>query len=266
MHDIAVAKSLIENNQNPQQKRIELHKLNCMTSFAEAQTCRRRVLLNYFNEQLEEDCGNCDVCLNPPETYDGSIDAQKALSCVYRVDERFGVNYVIDILRGKEDERITRLQHHELSTYGIGKHLSQEEWHSVFRQLIHLGCIEQDIANYSVLKLTSHARPILKGEKKLILAKPRHKIASSKKTAKKEKLASFDYDKTLFEKLRQLRKKLAELSNVAPFIIFSDASLIEMCAKKPLDDTSFLSINGVGQKKLESYGQDFIDAIKAYAE
>ena len=266
LHDIAVAKSLIENNQNPQQKRIELHKLNCMTSFAEAQTCRRRVLLNYFNEQLEEDCGNCDVCLNPPETYDGSIDAQKALSCVYRVDERFGVNYVIDILRGKEDERITRLQHHELSTYGIGKHLSQEEWHSVFRQLIHLGCIEQDIANYSVLKLTSHARPILKGEKKLILAKPRHKIASSKKTAKKEKLASFDYDKTLFEKLRQLRKKLAELSNVAPFIIFSDASLIEMCAKKPLDDTSFLSINGVGQKKLESYGQDFIDAIKAYAE
>ena len=153
LRDIAIVKGLIQNTQNATQQRIEMHKLNCMTAFAEAQTCRRRVLLNYFNELLETDCGNCDVCLNPPETYDGTVDAQKALSCVYRVQQRFGANYVIDILRGKEDARIMRLKHDKLSTFGIGKALSQDEWHSVFRQLIHLGCLEQDIANYSLLRL-----------------------------------------------------------------------------------------------------------------
>jgi len=265
LNDTAIIRALIESGQNPDLQRIELHKLNCMTAFAESQTCRRRVLLNYFNEQLNEDCGNCDICLNPPETYDATIDAQKALSCVYRLQQRYGVNYVIDILRGKEEERIKRLAHDQLSTYGIGKELSQTEWYSVFRQLIHLGYLEQDIANYSVLKLTEQARIILRGETKLILAKPRIKQAELKKVSSKKVAAqNLEYDKRLFEKLRQVRKTLAEKAAVPPFVIFSDASLIEMAAYLPTTDSEFLSINGVGQKKLESYGEIFIDAITEF--
>ncbi|RDI48064.1 DNA helicase RecQ [Aquicella lusitana] len=273
LNDIALIKSLIEKNSHAEQQRIELHKLNCMTAFAESQTCRRRVLLNYFNEQLAVDCDNCDICLNPPETYDGTVDAQKALSCVYRVRERYGANYIIDILRGSDDQRIKRLGHERLSTYGIGKDLSLEAWHSVLRQLIHLGYLEQDIANYSVLRLTSHARPLLRGEQKLILAKPRTKLNAPKEKkqthSKREKTdrkaaPGLEYDRGLFEKLRALRKRLAEKMGVAPFIIFSDVSLIEMSAYFPASEAEFLTINGVGQKKLENYGQLFLKAIQEH--
>lgn len=267
LQDITLAKSLIEKNEHPQQQRIELHKLNCMANYAQAQTCRRRVLLNYFNENLNQDCGNCDICLNPPLTYDATIDAQKALSCVYRVQQRFGVSYVIDILRGKEDQRIRSMGHDNLSTFGIGKDLSQEEWHSIFKQLIHLGYLEQDIANYSVLMLTTAAGSILRKEITLTLAKPRTKVltpTSSKKASKKTLLASYQYEPELFERLRSLRKKLAEEQGVPPFVIFSDASLIEMAALLPKNDTDFLAINGVGQKKLQSYGVAFLEVINGF--
>lgn len=264
LRDIAVIKSFIENNQNQEQQRIEQHKLNCMTAFAEALTCRRRVLLNYFNEQLNENCGNCDICLNPPETYDGTVDAQKALSCVYRLQQRYGINHVIDVLRGKEDSRIKNFGHDQLSTYGIGKHLSQDEWYSVLRQLIHLGCLEQDLSNYSVLRLTPLAKPILRGEQQLILAKPRTKLLTKKKAEKKNKAQNTTYDNNLFEHLRQLRKKLAQQYVVAPFIIFNDATLTEMAAQMPTTAEHFLAINGVGQKKLESYGELFLQAIADY--
>jgi ATP-dependent DNA helicase RecQ len=271
LNDIAIVRGLIESGNNPDQQRIELHKLNCMTAYAEAQTCRRRVLLNYFNEQLIEDCHNCDICLHPLETYDAILDAQKALSCVYRVQQRYGVNYVIDVLRGKDDPRIKRQGHDQLSTFGIGKHLTQEGWHSVFRQLIHLGFIEQDLGNYSVLKLTDYAKPILRGEQSLILAKPRVKPVATpaapkvaKLVSKKHKITDLNYDENLFQALRDLRKQLAQQSAVPPFVIFSDASLIEMAAHKPIDDNAFLEINGVGQKKLESYGVQFLQVIVAH--
>lgn len=264
LRDIAVIKSFIENNSNQDQQRIELHKLNCMIAFAEAQTCRRRVLLNYFNEQLTADCGNCDICLNPPETYDATIDAQKALSCVYRLQQRYGVHYAIEVLRGKEDQRIKRLGHDQLSTYGIGQNLNQEEWHSIFRQLIHLGYLEQDIANYSVLKLTEPARTVLRGEKTLILAKPRFKELVTKKPSKNKEANNAAYDADLFEKLRRLRKALAEKFTVPPFVIFSDASLVEMALHLPSNESEFLAINGVGQKKLESYGQEFLQVIREH--
>ncbi len=265
LQDIVVAKSLIANTANQAQQRIELHKLNCMTGFAEAQTCRRRVLLNYFNEALDEDCGNCDVCLNPPQTYDATVDVQKALSCVYRVQQRYGVSYVIDVLRGKDDQRIKQSWHHELSTYGIGKELSQDEWRGVFRQLIHLGYLEQDIANYSILKLMPKAKELLRGETQLILAKPRLQKKAKKKASRKEKITHTDYDKHLFEHLRKLRKHLAEQAGVPPFVVFNDVSLTEMSAKLPRNDEEFLAINGVGQKKLVSYGEVFMQAIKEFA-
>lgn len=258
--DIAIVKGLIESGNNPEQKRIERHKLNCMTAFAEAQTCRRRVLLNYFNEHFIADCHNCDICLNPPETYDGTQDAQKVLSCVYRVGQRYGVSYVIDVLRGKDDERIKQMRHDKLSTFGIGKDLSKEEWHSVVRQLIHLGYLEQDIGNYSILRLTDQARSILRKETQVILTKPRPKI-HTKKAPKKSAINPTHYDTTLFEKLRHLRKQIATQTNVAPFIVFSDATLIEMATSLPINLDQLFSINGVGQKKLESYGKLFLQVI-----
>ncbi len=262
--DFVLIKKFIDDGEDEQQKRIESHKLNCMIAFAEAQTCRRRVLLNYFNEQLNNDCGNCDICLNPPETYDGTVDSQKALSCVYRLEQRYGVNYVIDVLRGKAIQRIKQLGHDRLSTYGIGDYLNQDEWHSIFRQLIHLGYLEQDIANYSILRLTENARLILRSEKKLTLAKPRFKEEPLIKQKKKQSSEEVSYDKVLFEKLRILRKELAQKAAVPPFVIFSDASLVAMVEHLPKNKAEFLEINGVGQKKLESYGDAFLGVINQH--
>ncbi len=260
--DIALVKGLLERNNDQKQRRIELHKLNAMTSFCEAQSCRRRVLLQYFDESLLEDCGNCDVCLNPPETYDGTIDAQKALSCVYRVGQSFGLQYVVDVLRGADNERIRNKRHHQLSTYGIGKHLSTQAWYSVFRQLIHLGFLAQDLSNYSVLKLLPLARNVLRKECQVTLAKPQ--IVVSQSTHRYQNKQQILKDEGLFEQLRHLRKTLADTADVPPFVVFSDAALIEMANQKPKTDDEFLAINGVGEKKLKRYGVAFVDKIKQY--
>jgi ATP-dependent DNA helicase RecQ len=261
--DIAICRGLIENGGNPEQKRIELHKLNAMVGFAEAQNCRRRVLLGYFGEHLAEDCGNCDVCQSPPETYDATVDAQKALSCVYRVGQRFGVGHVLDVLRGARSNRVLELGHDRLSTYGLGADLSSEAWSSLFRQLIHLGYLRQDVANYSVLKLTEAARPLLRGERRLILAKPRLKVAAAKK-APRRKAGDLDYDAALFENLRGLRKRLADAAGVPPYVIFGDATLVEMAAYLPADGQALLAINGVGKLKAQRYGGEFLEEIKSY--
>lgn len=259
--DVPKIKSLIEKNQNPEQKRIELHKLNAMAAIAESRACRRKALLNYFDEEMQVVCDNCDICLNPPETFDATTVAQKALSCVYRLQQGYGIGYVVDVLRGSENQRIKNMRHDQLSTYGIGSDLNKDEWLSIIRQLIHHNYLEQDIANFSVLKLTEKARPILRGEETLIFAKPRVKLTKEKKLKKKIKGDFNEYDTDLFEKLRTLRKQLADEKNVPPFVIFSDASLIEMAATKPKNDTEFLQINGVGEHKLQHYGAQFLAAI-----
>jgi ATP-dependent DNA helicase RecQ len=261
--DIAISRGLIEKGGNPEQKRIELHKLNAMVSFAEALNCRRRVLLGYFGEHLAEDCGNCDICLNPPETFDATVDAQKALSCVYRVGQRFGIGHVLDVLRGARTQRVLELGHDKLSTYGIGANLSSEAWSSLFRQLIHLGYLRQDVASFSVLKLTEAARPLLRGEQKLTLAKPRLKVAPEKKSARKRP-GEIDYDQELFDLLRTLRKSLADNAGVPPYVIFSDITLAEMAAYHPTTPEALLRINGVGRLKLQHYGAPFIEEIKSY--
>lgn len=261
--DIAISRGLIEKGGNEQQNRIELHKLNAMAAFAEALTCRRRVLLGYFGEQAAEDCGNCDVCLQPPETYDATEDARKALSCVYRVGQRFGAGHVIEVLRGTRNERITRLGHDRLSTYGIGQDISRDAWASLLRQLVHHGYLFQDVGNYSVLKLTEQARPLLRGEITLQLAKPRIKMRVTKKPASRGKV-DWSYDQELFEALRALRKRLAERDHVPPFVVFSDATLAEMAALRPRDPAGLLAVNGVGQRKLERYGEDFLALLIDY--
>ena len=208
--DIVTARRLIDGNANPEQRRIEVHKLNAMAALAESVTCRRRVLLNYFGEQREEDCGNCDVCLDPPERFDATEAAQKALSCVYRVGQRFGVGYVVAVLRGADNERIRALGHQKLSTWGIGSDRSEQEWISIIRQLIHHGYLVQDIASYSVLKLTESARPLLRGERTLELARPRIRERTAVKKRPVAAAGQGPYDETLFEELRGLRKRLAD--------------------------------------------------------
>lgn len=259
--DIAISRGLIEQGRNEKQKRIDLHKLNSMVAFAEAQLCRRRVLLGYFGEQLEADCGNCDICLDPPELYDATEDARKALSCVYRVGQRFGAGHVIDVLRGAQNQRIRQLGHDRLSTYGIGRDQGQDAWGSLLRQLIHLGYLEQDVGNYSILRLTAAARPLLRGEEELRLARPRIRVAGGKKPARKGAV-DFQADPELFEALRALRKELAERDGVPPFVVFSDATLAEMASTRPADESALLEVNGVGRRKLERYGAAFLEIIR----
>ena len=261
--DIAISRGLIEKGGNPEQNRIELHKLNAMAGFAEAQTCRRRVLLGYFGERLEQDCGNCDICLNPPQTYDATEDARKALSCVYRVGQRFGVGHVIDVLRGSRSQRILDLGHDRLSTHGIGADKSQEDWGALIRQLIHLGYLRQDVASFSVLKLTEQARPLLRGEHPLVLARPRIKVREQKKPGRR-KIGDFDYDENLFNALREVRKRLADLAGVPPFVVFGDATLAEMAARRPVDLDALMQVSGVGRHKAARYGVDFIEEIIGY--
>ncbi|HOO41568.1 MAG TPA: DNA helicase RecQ [Syntrophales bacterium] len=263
--DIAIARSLIENTQNPERKRIELHKLNAMVAFAEASSCRRRILLGYFDEWVEQDCGNCDICLHPPEMIDVTEDARKALSCVYRVNQRFGMGHVIDVLRGSKKERIMRLGHDRLSTYGIGADKSQEYWGGLLHHLVHRGFLQQDVGNYSVLTLTDAARPVLRGEQSLTMAVPRVKSAATLK-ASRRKSGDADYDEELFRRLRALRKTLADAAGVPPFVIFSDISLVGMAAALPADDEAFLNVHGVGTHKLERYGEDFLGEIRRYLQ
>jgi ATP-dependent DNA helicase RecQ len=261
--DIAVAKSLIEKTKNPEQKRIEQHKLGSMVGFAEAMSCRRRILLGYFGERMEEDCGNCDICNHPPEVIDVTEDARKALSCVYRVGQRFGMAHVIDVLRGSRKERLLQLCHDRLSTYAIGADKSQEYWSSLLRHLVHHGFLEQDIGNYSVLKLKAAARPLLRGEKTLTMARPRVETVQAAKTTRK-KAGEISYDPALFENLRALRKKLADQAGIPPFVIFSDTSLAEMAAYLPTDIEEFRRIHGVGTHKLNRYGPDFLEEIRMF--
>ncbi len=262
--DMVMARRLVENSENEEQRRIEQHKLNSMIAFAEALTCRRRVLLHYFGEELSDDCGNCDICSDPPDCYDATEDAQKALSCVYRVGQRFGIRHVIEVLRGMDNERIRRLRHDQLSTYGIGRERSDAEWSSLLRQLIHRGYLTQDIANYSVLQLTEQARPLLRGETRLELAKPRLKEAGAKRRKRTVDATVEGRDELLFELLRGLRKELAETEGIAPYMVFGDATLTQMAIHRPTDRVAFLQINGVGEKKLERYGPHFLQEINDY--
>ena len=262
--DVVTARRLIENSDNPEQVRIETHKLNAMVGLAEALTCRRRVLLGYFGDSLGEDCGNCDVCMDPPARFDATIDAQKALSCVYRVDQRFGMRHVIDVLRGADTERVRRCGHTRLSTYAIGSDKSEQEWLSIFRQLVHHGYLEQDIANYSVLRLTPAARPLLRGEHRLELSKPRVKEQPRRSRASRDlQLAS--EDEALFEELRRLRKTLADAEGKPPYIVFGDATLVQMARARPVDYDEMLQISGVGQHKLDKYGDEFLAVIATFA-
>lgn len=258
--DIGKMKRWLDAEENTQRAEVTWQRFLAMAAFAEAQTCRRLVLLNYFGEARQTPCGNCDTCLQPPQQFDGTELAQKALSCVYRVGQSFGMHHVIDVLRGGQNQKITELKHDQLSTWGIGKELSHDYWLSILRQLIHFGLLQQDITAHSVLKLQPAARPVLRGETPLSLAVPR--LQSVKREP--DRLSKQQYDRALFARLKNLRKNIAKRDDVPPFVVFSDASLIDMCQQLPTNNRSMLAISGVGQTKLARYGADFIDEVSDY--
>ncbi|PRI39768.1 DNA helicase RecQ [Haemophilus influenzae] len=256
-------KILLEKPETPQ-RQIEQHKLEAIGEFAESQTCRRLVLLNYFGEHRQTVCNNCDICLDPPKKYDGLVDAQKVMSTIYRVGQCFGAHYVIAVLRGMQNQKIIERQHDKLSVYGIGKDKSKEHWQSVIRQLIHLGFVQQVISELNpTLQLTESAKVILKGEEPLELAMPRIS-AISKIAHNPQRQGVVNYDKDLFARLRFLRKQIADKENIPPYIVFNDATLQEMAQYMPTNNIEMLQINGVGSIKLERFGLPFIKLIQEH--
>ena len=250
-------------------KQVELHKIQAMESFAQSMTCRRTVLLNYFGENRTEPCNNCDICLYPPEHYDGLIDAQKILSCIYRVEQRYGAQYVVDVLRGSSRSQIKENGHDKLSVYGIGKAHSSDYWLSVIRQLIYLGYVSQNISTFTTLQLTEQARAILKGQVALSLAKPRLEIVKKSRLNRYARainlttILSYE-ERILFNNLKRLRKEIADMEDIAPYIVFSDATLLEMVQTKPESKKQLINVTGVGKIKLEKYGNLFLDEINDF--
>ena len=253
-------------------KEIEQHKIDAMESFAQSLTCRRIVLLNYFGEKRTEPCNNCDICLYPPEKYDGLVDAQKVLSCIYRVEQRYGAQYIVNVLRGSARSQIKENGHDKLSVYGIGKEQSSNYWLSVIRQLIHLGYLIQNISTSSslpTLQLTQEARKILRGEIPLSLAKPRLEIVKKSRLNRYARsinmtaMLSFE-ERMLFNNLKRLRKDIADSEDVPPYIIFSDATLLEMVQTTPASKKELINVTGVGKIKLEKYGNLFLEEIKDF--
>ena len=263
--DMAWLRRCLEEKPAGQQLDIERHKLNAMGAFAEAQTCRRLVLLNYFGEGKQEACGNCDICLDPPKRYDGLEDARKALSAIGRVGQRFGIGYVVEVLRGSNNQRIREFGHDKLPVYGIGRDHTTEHWISVLRQLIHLGFITQNVAMHSALQLTEAARPVLRGEVELQLAVPRIQSLKARGGAAQKSYGG-NYDRKLFAKLRKLRKSIADEENIPPYVVFNDSTLLEMAEQMPIRASELLSVNGVGQRKLERFGAPFMAMIRDHMD
>ncbi len=241
-------------------KQVIHHKLEAMLGLCELTTCRRQALLAYFGEERAEPCGNCDNCLQAPQTWDATETAQKALSCVYRTGQRFGVNYLIEVLTGKEDARIQRFGHDRLSTWGIGRDLSASEWRSVFRQLIARGYLSVDVDGYGALHLTEACRPLLRGEIRLELRKLR-KPEKKKSRAGRSDGELRPLDAPLFEALRELRARLAREQGVPPYVIFHDTTLQAMARTRPASEADLLELTGVGEQKLQRYGQAFLAEI-----
>ncbi len=257
--DVNLVRRLIENVENPDQRRVEVHKLNSMVAFSEALTCRRRVLLGYFGEPLDEPCGNCDICLDPPETYDATEYAAAALQCVRELNGHYGMGYIVDVLRGSQNARILEHKHDKLKSHGSGADINADEWTSILRQLVHHGYFIQDVSRRAAMLATKKAERIGSGEP-IMLAKYQPGIR------RHFKRLGTPRDENLFKKLAKLRQEIADREDVPPHVVFSDVTLTEMSQRKPVDDDAMRSISGVGQHKLEAYGEEFIVLIAEHVE
>jgi ATP-dependent DNA helicase RecQ len=257
---IQLQRMIAESDADEAHKRIERQKLDAMLGYCELTCCRRQALLGYFGDTLPEPCGNCDNCLEPPQTWDATTAAQKALSCVHRTGQRFGMNYLIDVLLGKDSERIRDLGHDTLTTFGIGQELGANEWRAVFRQLVARGYLFADHEAFGGLRLTDRCRPLLRGEETLQLARQTAPVKREKKSRGSVAVSG----DPLFEALRQRRRELAQKQGVPPYVVFHDSTLAAMAAERPQTLHEFAGLPGVGERKLETYGSAFLEVIRTF--
>jgi ATP-dependent DNA helicase RecQ len=266
-NDVAVLQDIINGNPN-EQTEVQLMKLERMRQYAEALACRRRILLAYFGENTEKDCGNCDVCKDPPQYFDGTVIAQKALSAIYRVDQQVGINLLIDILRGSNRKEIIQLGFDQIKTYGVGRELSQWEWQQYLAQLVNLGYIEVAYNENNLLRLTEPSKGVLFNQQKVQLVK----TTTFKERQEKEKVQvtkqsrQEKYRDELFEALREVRTTVSRVFGLPPYLVFSDATLEEMARRKPTNEKEMLQVPGVGEKKLEQFGHFFLEKLLELTE
>jgi ATP-dependent DNA helicase RecQ len=262
LQDVIKLRQMMSTSEGSEEhKRAEQHRLNAMLGFCEITSCRRQALLAYFDDHMPNPCGNCDTCLEPADTWDGTESARMALSTAYLTGQRFGVNHLIDVLRGSEGEKIFQFEHHTISVYGIGKALSNDQWRSVFRQLVARGLLSVDLERFGALRLEERCRPLLRGEETIELRRD-----LKQKTTKRQTRSPLpnDIDITLWEALRDCRRGFAEEQNVPPYVIFHDSTLQEMCVSLPSSLERLAEISGVGERKLEKYGPAFVGVINQH--
>jgi ATP-dependent DNA helicase RecQ len=260
--DIALRSRFIEESEAPEQrKRMERQKLDALLGLAETAGCRRQTLLSYFGDRCEP-CGNCDTCAEPPKLFDGTIAAQKALSCIYRTGERFGQAYIVDVLLGVEDERIARFGHDRISTFGIGAEHDSRTWRAILRQLIALRLVDVDLAGHGGLSIAPTGRDFLRDKPRLMLREPKAPRARRGKVARTQAQAAIaEADRDLFQALREKRMEIARAQNVPPYVIFHDKTLIELAAARPASRAEMANVAGVGEAKLDRYGPAFLTVI-----
>jgi ATP-dependent DNA helicase RecQ len=263
LQDVVSLRQMLDASEAGEERKwVERRKLDAMLGYCEVATCRRQALLGYLGERLDEPCGNCDTCLDRVETWDATEAARKALSCVYRTGQRFGVAYVVDVLRGVDDERIRRNGHDRVSTYGIGADLDGREWRSVIRQLITRDLLAVEM-EHGTLHLTESARPVLRGEQSLALRKDLlgRRARARPRAARNEALTPTN--EPVFEALRARRLELARDHGVPPYVIFHDSTLVEMAERRPATLAELADVSGVGTTKLERYGSAFLEVLGA---
>ncbi|TGE24090.1 DNA helicase RecQ [Hymenobacter aquaticus] len=266
--DVMSLRDMLTKDADPRLSQLSLTKLERMQQFAEAASCRRKILLNYFGETLPQDCGNCDICRNPPTTFDGTELAQKALSAVVRMREKAPIGLLIDVLRGMRNQAIIQGGYEQIKTYGAGRDLPYLDWYSYIHQMLNDGLLYIAYEEGYALKITDLGKQVLQGQRQLPMKKfqPAEKAEKQPRGKKAASTAGVPTDAAtqLFERLRQLRKRIADEQNVPPYVIFTDTTLQEMAAERPVTRTAMLAIGGVGMKKFENYGEVFIKAILEY--
>ncbi|MFY0183277.1 DNA helicase RecQ [Stenotrophomonas sp. PUT21] len=262
--DVVLLKQMIEQSEaGEERKSLERSKLDHLLGYCESMQCRRQVLLAGFGETYPQPCGNCDNCLLPPDAWDASVAAQKALSCVYRSGQRFGVGHLIDILRGGDNEKVRQFGHTELSTYGIGKDLDARTWRSVFRQLVASSLLEVDSSAYGGLRLTDGSREVLKGQRKVMMRRESPKAARERdRSGQRTGLSVLPQDLALFNALRGLRAELAREQNVPAFVIFHDSTLRNIAEQRPTSVDALGRVGGIGGTKLARYGDRLVEIVR----
>jgi len=266
--DVITLRKMAEGSEaDEEHKRREGQRLEAMLGFCEAITCRRALLLRHFGDVHPGSCGRCDNCLEPPPTWDATEAARQALSCCYRTGQRFGVGHLVDVLVGKETERTQRFGHHRLSTFGIGKGRPETAWRTLFRQLIAGGYLAVDGDGYGTLHLTDQCRPLLHGDEQLTLREEVRRPAKRRrdKPTGRPAVVPGDADPALWEALRTTRKSLADAQGVPPYVIFHDATLLEMAVRRPASHAQLLEVTGVGETKLTRYGDTFLAVLHDHA-